>query len=288
MRSLLRTVLLLGLLAASLGLAATARAQLKIGLETERMNYLLYAPIPLKLTLENAAGFDLVFADEDAKPWLSFYITQDDGTVVAPDRKTTREPLSLAAGKRATLSLDLTPLYAMRSTGRYRIQAVVDVAGREYLSAPAYVMLQPGQTVWREKRPVDGSDRTYSLITFSPTLKNTDLYLRVEDESQNLVYTNVLLGEIVDLEVPATRFDPQGRLHVLSLAGNSLYRYSRASADGTIEAQMNYYSLRESLPHLETSNDGAVFVAGGRAENPTIQRPRLSDAQGKVAQPAPQ
>ena len=276
----------LGLVLSFLASAGTARAQLKIGIETERMNYLLYEALPLRLTLENAAGFDLTFADAGEKPWLSFYITQDDGSLVAPDRKGARAPLTLPNGKRTVLAVDLTPLYAMRATGRYKVQAVVDLADREYLSAPLYVTISPGQTVWKEKRPVDGSMRTYSLVRFAPTLKNTDLYLRVENESENIVYGNALLGEIVDLEVPETKFDPSGKLHVMSLAGNTLYRYSRVGIDGNIEAQATYFSLPESRPHLETTSDGGVYVMGGREENPAIRRDRLSDGQSKVMKPA--
>lgn len=152
MRPSLRAVPLLGsllpLLLLSLAFfaaAGTARAQLKLGVETERMNYLLYEAIPLRLTIENAAGFDLSFADAGEKPWLSFYITREDGSVVAPDRKAAREPLLLAAGKRTTLAIDLTPLYAMRATGRYKVQAVIDLADREYLSSPLFITLVPGR-----------------------------------------------------------------------------------------------------------------------------------------------
>ena len=47
-------------------------------------------------------------------------------------------------------------------------------------------------------RSVESSERTYSLIRFSPTSDTTQLYLRVEDPSENLVYTNLALGEMVE------------------------------------------------------------------------------------------
>ncbi len=275
----------LGLLLTLLAAAGTAHAQLKMGLEAERMNYLLYERLPLKVTLENTAGFDLSFADAEGKPWLSFYVTQDDGSFVPADRKGPQKPLLLPAGKRAGFTVDLTPLYAIRSPGRYKVQAVVDVADREYLSAPIFVTIASGQTVWKERRAIDGSMRTYSLVRFSPTQKNTDLYLRVEDEAQNIVYTNILLGEAVDFETPATQFDAAGKLHILNLAGTALYRYSRANPDGVVEAQATYFALNESSPRLQTTTEGGVFVAGGREENPAIHRDKLSDAQSRVLKP---
>jgi hypothetical protein len=266
------------------GLAASAQAQMRLGLHADRTTYLLYEPLVAHLTIENQAGFDLLFQDSAEHAWLTFLITRADHSLVLPDRKIAGKDLKLAAGESINLDVDITPLYAMRETGPYKVQAVVDVGGREFISEPIQFSLVNGHRIWTDTRSVDGSPRTYSLMRFAPTMKGTYLYLRVEDSAQNLVYSNVLLGEIVDLEVPEILFDNAGQIHILQLAGNAVYRYTRADAAGTVVSQSVYDSINENVPHLFRDN-GGVLVNGGRQENDTTRRERLSDNQSRVTPP---
>ena len=266
------------------GLAASAQAQMKLGLHSDRTTYLLYEPLVAHLTIENQAGFDLLFQDSAEHAWLTFLITRADHSLVLPDRKIAGKDLKLAAGESVNLDVDITPLYAMRETGPYKVQAVVDVGGREYISEPMQFSLVNGHRVWTDTRSVDGSPRTYSLMRFAPTMKGTYLYLRVEDSAQNLVYANVLLGEIVDLEVPEILFDNAGQVHILQLAGNGVYRYTRADAAGTVVSQSVYDSINQNVPHL-FRDTGGILVNGGRQENDATRRERLSDNQSRVTAP---
>ena len=278
---LLLPVLALCALWASL---SPARAQLQAGLQTDRFNYLLYEPLAVHLTIENLAGFDLLFQDSAEKPWLTFFITRADHSLVSPDQKIAGKDLKLAAGESVSLNVDITPLYRMRETGVYKIQAVIDVGGREYLSTPIQITLENGQRIWSETRAIDGSPRTYSLVRFAPSMQGTNLYLRVEDATQNLVYSNALLGEIVDVGVPQLFFDNSGQLHILQLNGNATYRYTRANADGAILSQSVYDSVALSQPQLVRQGDGGVLVVGGRQENDSTRRERLSDNQARIPQ----
>ena len=278
---LLLPVLALGVLLASLG---AARAQLQVGLETDRFNYLVYEPLAVHLTIENLAGFDLLFQDGEEKPWLTFFITRADHSLVMPDQKIAGKDLKVAAGESVSLNVDITPLYRMRETGVYKIQAVIDVAGREYLSTPIQITLENGQRIWSETRSIEGSPRTYSLVRFAPNMQGTNLYLRVEDAAQNLVYSNALLGEIVDVAVPQIFFDNAGQIHILQLNGNATYHYTRASADGTILSQSVYDSVAMSQPQLVRQSDGGILVVGGRQENDSTRRERLSDNQARIPQ----
>jgi len=259
-----------------------AQAQLRIGLASERVSYLLYEPIPVRLTIENLAGFDLLFQDSAEKPWLTFFITRSDHSLVLPDQKVPGKDLKLAAGETVSLNVDITPLYRMRETGSYKVQAVIDIAGREYLSTPIQFTLENGQRIWSETRAVEGSPRTYSLIRFAPNMQGTNLYLRVEDETQNLVYANALLGEIVDAGIPQVFFDNSGDLHILQLNGNAIYRYNRAGPEGQILSKSVYDSVAMSQPQLVRQGDGGVLVVGGRQENDSTRRERLSDSQNRV------
>ena len=274
---------LLPLLAFLASLCA-ARAQLQVGMETDRFNYLLYEPLAVHLTIENLAGFDLLFQDGTEKPWLTFFITRADHSLVMPDQKIAGKDLKLAAGESVSLNVDITPLYRMRETGVYKIQAVIDISGREYLSTPIQITLENGQRIWTETRAIDGSPRTYSLVRFAPNLQETNLYLRVEDATQNLVYSNTLLGEIVDVGIPQVFFDNSGQLHILQLNGNATYRYTRASSDGAILSQSVYDSVALSQPQLVRQGDGGILVVGGRQENDSTRRERLSDNQARIPQ----
>jgi len=223
MRSLLRTVLLLGVLAASLGLAATARAQLKIGLETERMNYLLYAPIPLKLTLENAAGFDLVFADEDAKPWLSFYITQDDGTVVAPGAPDSNQVVSAETAD--------TVLQMMTVATTSNIAKTVTIPGYRIAAktGTAEVVLDPAA----------GYDPVQRIVTTAGVFPADDpqfvVAIMVDNPAHGLEGGDVaapLFNEIASYELQHAHVPPTGSLskHVpLQVCGNQDRRYLPAN-----------------------------------------------------------
>jgi len=261
-----------------------ARAQLQVGLQTDRFNYLLYEPVTVHLTIENLAGFDLLFQDSAEKPWLTFFITRADHSLVTPDQKIAGKDLKLAAGESVSLNVDITPLYRMRETGVYKIQAVIDISGREYLSTPIQITLESGQRIWSETRSIDGSPRTYSLVRFAPNMQGTNLYLRVEDAAQNLVYSNALLGEIVDVAVPQIFFDSAGQIHILQLNGNATYRYTRANPDGAILSQSVYDSVAMSQPQLVRQSDGGILVVGGRQENDSTRRERLSDNQARIPQ----
>lgn len=258
---------------------------MRLGLEQDRSSYLLYEPLVLHLTLQNDAGFDLVFRDSPGHPWLTFLILRADHSAVNADRQIPGKELSLPDGKGVTLDVDITPLYAMRETGPYKIQAVVDVGGRQFLSAPISVTLVNGKRIWSETHSVDGSPRTYSLVRFSPSMKGTNLYLRVEDATQNLVYANNLLGEIIDVQMPQVLFDNDGQIHILHLAGSGSYRYTRASADGAILSQSVFNAVDSGAPSLARSDDGGVLVTGGRQENQENRRERLSEVQSQYKPP---
>ena len=268
------------------GAAAGAEAQMRIGLAADRYTFLLYEPIVLHLTVQNDAGFDMVFQDQPGHPWLTFLITRADRSAVNPDRQIPGRDLSLGDGKSVTLDVDVTPLYAMRETGPYKIQAVVDVGGRQFLSAPISVTLVNGKRIWSETRNVEGSPRTYSLLRFAPSMKGTFLYLRVEDAAQNLVYSNSLLGEVIDVQPPQVLFDDAGQIHVLHLAGTETYRYTRASVDGAVLSQSVYAASDEgNAPSLARAGDGGILVAGGRQENKENRRERLSEVQAQYSAP---
>jgi hypothetical protein len=139
-----------------------------------------------------------------------------------------------------------------------------------------------GKEVWNATRPVNGTERVYSLIRFSPEPDQTNLYLRVEEPNDNLILANLSLGEVVAYVDPEVFFDPQGSLHIMQPIAMSTYLYSRADAAGKIVHQGIFKTFQEVPPRLAKLDDGNVIVQGGLEENPNTPRDTLSQGQRKL------
>jgi hypothetical protein len=104
----------------------------------------------------------------------------------------------------------------------------------------------------------------------------------VEDPSENVVYANLALGEVVAYIDPEVFFDPQGNIHVMQPIAMSTYLYSRADPGGKLLHQGIFTTFQKIPPRLAKLEDGNVIVVGGLEENPNTPREKLSDGQ-KIA-----
>ena len=130
---------------------------------------------------------------------------------------------------------------------------------------------------------MDGSQRVYSLIRFSPKPDRTKLYLRVEDPSENIGPTPISRsGEVVAYIDPEVFFDPQGNLHVLQPIAMSTYLYTRADPSGKILHQGIFKTFQAIPPRLTKMDDGNVIVVGGLEQDPNEPRETLSEGQKKA------
>jgi len=275
-------------------------AQIQVSAQTERTNFLLYERVDLLVNISNIGDTDLVLNNEENHSWLSFLVSRHSSKIdypARPERDSNFRPLTLKAGESKALRINLTPLFSFREEGEYKASAVIDLPGQgQIISQPVPFTVLKGRQVWSQVRPVDGIQRTYSLIRFSPKPDITALYLRVEAPDENIVYANISLGEVVASVDPEVLFDPKGNVHVLQPVALSTYLYTRADSDGKILDQRIFKSagMRDATgiqnvpPRLAKLNDGNVFVSGGMAENPNTPRERLSDAQGIKKPTAPE
>lgn len=280
--ALLFLALILGAIA-----ALPARAQIQVGCATQRTDFLLYERVDLYVTVTNVSGTDLVLDNTEGQPWLSFLVSKHNRLPVRSERDSNFAAISLKSGESKTLKVNLTPLFAFREQGDYTAAAVINLpgAGQAISTAIPFTVME-GHTVWSQQRPVDTSERTYSLIRFSPDANTTRLYLRVVDPAENIVYANLALGELVSSVDPQAYFDPKGNIHVLQPVATGSYLYTRADADGKIVAQDVFKTYQQIRPQLYKVNDGNVTVIGGLEENPNTPQERLSDTQ-KGVRPAP-
>jgi hypothetical protein len=263
---------------AGLGLA---RAQVQLSAQMNRSEFMLYERVDLLVAVTNNTGSDITLDNEPGHPWLSFLVTKQNHLPVRAERTAEFRPLTLKAGQSKTLRINLTPLFAFREAGKFNAAAVIDLSGTgDIVSDNVPFSVQEGHVVWKKERPVAGSQRTYSLIRFSPESDQTNLYLRVEDASENVVYANLSLGEVSAYVEPDVFFDPEGNLHVLQLSSMNTYLYSRADPEGKILHQGVFTTFKEVRPQLAKLEDGNVTVVGGLERESNASRETLSQGQG--------
>jgi len=189
----------------------------------------------------------------------------------------------LKVGETKTLRINITPLFSFRDEGDYKAAAVIDLPGEgQIISDSVPFTVLDGRTVWSATRPADGTERVYSLIRFSPKPDMTNLYLRVEDPSENIVLSNLALGEVVAYIDPDVFFDPQGNLHVMQPVAMETYLYTRADPSGKILHQGIFKTFQSIPPRLTKMDDGNVVVVGGLEDNPDTPRETLSEGQKKA------
>ena len=272
---------------------ALAQVNIDARMGREGGDYLLYERTDMLVTITNTSDTDIVLDNEGSRPWLSFVICKHNTMPVRPERQALFKPLTLKQGESKTLRVNLTPLFSFRDEGPYTAQAVVTLAGAGDLTSrevPFTVMR--GKSIWSQQRPIDGTDRIYSLLRFSPKPDETELYLRVEEPSDNVVLANVGLGPVEAYVDPEIFFDPQNNLHVLHLISMSTYLYTRADANGKVVHQGVFKTFESVPPRLRKMDDGSIYVAGGLEETPEMTHESLLAGQsgpagGQPPAPAP-
>jgi len=270
-----------------LAASSLASAQVQVSAQTERTDFLLYERVDLLVTVANVGESDLILDNTEGHPWLSFLVSKHNRLPVRQEREGTFKPVTLKVGETKTLRINLTPLFSFREEGDYKAAAVIDLPGEgQIISDGVPFTVLRGRQVWSQTRPVEGSERVYSLIRFSPESDRTNLYLRVEDPSENIVYANLSLGEVVAYIDPDVFFDPQGNIHVMQPIAMGTYLYTRADPSGKILHQGIFKTFQTIPPRLAKLEDGNVIVVGGLEENPNVARETLSEglknAQGQV------
>jgi hypothetical protein len=258
---------------------STTHAQLRVSLEGDRTTFLQYAPVSIRIVINNNTDQDILLQNSGDNPWLSFVVARADGFPVRADQKFSPAPIAVKAGETKQVTVNITPYYAFRDAGNYKVQASVDVPGGQPIASGNLMFnVVKGQVVWQKARPVDASERTYTLLRFSPNNQSTELYLRVDDLKENLVYSVQNLGPIIAMVTPKAGFDKEGKLHVLHTSAQGNYCYSRLDANGALENQAHYEAEPEAPPSLVQTAEGTVIVLGGHVDDKTTQREKLSEA----------
>src|SRR5205809_3474671 len=265
--------------------AVPAFAQIQVELKFPRLQYIAYAPVVANLVITNLAGRDVDLRDADGQSWFGFEVTGNEGRSIAPISNAGTEPLNIAAGKRVTRKINLSPLFAVHDFGTYRVRAHVYFGdlNRFFYSQTKVFEVTDARPIWQKtvgvpEGSVSGNVRTYSLMT-NRFPDHTSLYVRVEDKDSGIVYATYSLGRAIAFEEPQTEIDHANQLHVLHCSAPRAWAYSRVGLNGELLAHSSFMETK-TRPRLVHSANGEIAVRGGvieaPARNSASEVPKLS------------
>jgi hypothetical protein len=261
-------------------IASTAVAQIQVELRFQRLQYIAYEPVVANLVVTNLAGRDVDLRDADGQSWFGFEVSGNEGRSIAPISTAGTEPLKLAAGKRVTRKINLSPLFGVHDFGTYRVRAHIYFAdlNKFFYSQTKVFEITDARPIWQktvgvpEGERISGNVRTYSLMT-NRFPDHTALYVRVEDKDSGIVYATYSLGQVIAFEDPQTEFDRSNQLHLLYCAAPRNWSYSRIGLNGELLSRARFAETK-TRPRLVHTEDGVVKIAGGMIDTPFTQATR--------------
>ena len=260
--------------------ASGAFAQIQVELKFPRLQYIAYEPVVANLVITNLAGRDVDLRDNGGQSWFGFEVTGSEDRSIAPISNAGTEPLNIAAGKRVTRKISLTPLFSVHDFGTYRVRAHIYFAdlNKFFYSQTKVFEVTDARPIWQKTLGVpdgggeNGNVRTYSLMT-NRFPDHTSLYVRVEDKDSGIVYATYSLGQLIALDEPQTEFDRSNQLHVLYCAAPRMWSYARVGLNGQLLSRASFAETK-TRPRLVHSEDGVVIISGGMIDTPVMQATR--------------
>jgi hypothetical protein len=260
--------------------ANSAFAQIQVELKFPRLQYIAYEPVVANLVITNLAGRDVDLRDNGGQSWFGFEVTGSEDRSIAPISNAGTEPLSIAAGKRVTRKINLTPLFSVHDFGTYRVRAHIYFAdlNKFFYSQTKVFEVTDARPIWQKTVGVpdggseNGNVRTYSLMT-NRFPDHTSLYVRVEDKDSGIIYATYSLGQLIALDEPQTEFDRSNQLHVLYCAAPRTWSYARVGLNGQLLSRASFAETK-TRPRLVHSEDGVVKISGGMMDTPVTQATR--------------
>ncbi len=262
---------------------AAAHAQIQVDIAIKRGLFIRYEPILATVSITNLSGNDIELVDEDHNPWFSIEVQTTDGRPIPPVGGTyANTPLAIKAGEKIARTINLTPLFPLSEFGAYRIRAIVYAAPiRRFFKSPSLTIeITDGRIMWQKTvgvpdgEPGAGTSRTYTLLSHRLS-QSTQLYVRVEDTANGVVYCTHQLGRFLTFGMPEILLDRQNQLHVLQNAAPKTFLYSRIGLNGQVldRKSFNEFSTR---PLLRRDTAGDVRIVGGQEFDPTAPPPEQS------------
>jgi hypothetical protein len=244
------------------------QAQLRLDLSAKEKFFLAYEPVPVRLEIENFTGSLLALGQEPHTNWLRLRVTTEEGTAVSETSEKMESPvLDIPAGRQAIVDINVARFFAAREPGSYFVQAVVSLGpGEEFTSPYVSFDISPGQTIWSQTVGFTSAGkaqkRTYRLMK-QVRGRYMRLFLRVDDEQNQLIYGVYNLGMLVSSDQPSIRIDKDSRLWILHRVAP---RTHRCSIYDPLQHKIvdRYFDSSRSAPRLMMDEDGGIEIIGGR------------------------
>jgi hypothetical protein len=248
--------------------AVTAQAQLRLNLTGTEKFFLAYEPVPVRLEIENFTGTLLALGQEPHTDWLRLRVTTEEGTLVPATAEAMKSPvLDIPAGRQAVVDINVSRFFAAREPGTYFVQAVVNLGpGEEFTSPYVSFDISPGQTIWSQKigfTSAGKSEKRHYRLMKQVRGRYMRLFLRVDDEENQLIYGVYNLGMLVSSDQPSIRIDKDSRLWILHRVAP---RTHRCSVYDPMHHKIvdRYFDSSRSAPRLMMDEDGGIEIVGGR------------------------
>jgi hypothetical protein len=249
-----------------------AVAQISIQIHASKQDFLVYEPIPITVSVHNFSGRTVQLEDEGDQAWLAFQVTGDANTYLAATGKVgTGDPVLISAGETITRTIDILPLFQIRSRGSYQVSASVRSGTITANSPPIRLSLLNGREIWKQTVGVPSEEGTredfctYSLVGGRDG-NDELLYVRVREEPRQTMYSLIPLGRLLPTGEPQAKLDKDAHLHVLFQNAPRSYGYVEVDPWAKTSGQAAYSDFM-SRPEL-VARDGVIRVVGGEQTYP--------------------
>ena len=259
--------------------AATHRAQAQPNgvtaeLQLDQDQFLPDEDVPVKVRIVNRSGQPVVLGTD--KQWITFDVIGEHEYVVPKlGEMQVLSPFTLLSGQAVTREFNPTPYFGYRRTGRYRLGAIIklpqwkqEIACKQvaFTITEGLPLTDLGDLSVGVPPPPGATNaapevRRYSLMKVS-SLDQMKLYFRLTDDRGRTLRVYPL-ARTVGFGRPEVQLDSANNLHVLFQTGAHILTYVVIDANGAMLARQ-FHEFTQTRPALRHSDDGRVYVGGGR------------------------
>lgn len=274
--------LLIALAAAIPAMAWAQNAGISVETSLNQEQYIPYEEATLSVKIYNISGQTVEFGRE--KNWITFSVQNDDNSeVVSLAEVPIGQEFSVRSGEIGIRRFNLTPYFAFRQTGRYKVTITVRVPkwNLEIVSTPATFLIMTGTPIPGLPDlvfgvPQSGTNAPPEVRRYTLTLARNKgayrLFFRLSDEGGGQTIQAFMLGQIVSFAKPEALIDTKCNLHTLYQSGARMFSYFVIDPNGAILARQTY-DYTDTRPALRMDEQGRIYVAGGARHYTTADLP---------------
>lgn len=260
-------------LIALFALTGMAHGQVSVDLELPRRSFLSGESIPVRVSITNLSGGELVFQGSQQQPWIDFIVKSSRGVPLTPVGQPAFGAVRIPASKTLARTVDLNQIFGFSELGNFSIYAIVRLPDQRtagFQSRRYLFTIASAKPTWSQVVGVPGrkgASHEFRLIRFSSDQKD-NLYAQVADHKTGRILSTHRLGEALSLRKPTVAIDAGLNMHVLYLATPSFWGHARISAEGKYLGHELYRPGPVGDPRLVRLEDGSVKAVGGILYDP--------------------